>query len=51
MLPGNQVRLRVGTDEHTFVVALPAGKIYQPGQPLTLRAPAWVIDEEKSPNE
>ena len=48
VLPGNQVRLRVGTNENTLVVTLPAGKIYQLGEQLRLRTSAWVVDEENS---
>jgi molybdate transport system ATP-binding protein len=44
MLPGNQFRLRVGADENTFVVTLPAGKTYQLDQQLMLRASAWVVE-------
>jgi len=45
VLPNNQVRLRVGTDENTLVVTLPTGKTYQLGQQLMLRASAWVVDD------
>jgi molybdate transport system ATP-binding protein len=44
MLPGNQVRLRVGTDENTFIVTLPAGKTCQLGEQLRLKASAWIDD-------
>ena len=38
--PGNQVRLRIGTDTATHLLTLPPGSVYQPGEQCTLLASA-----------